>query len=166
MSQWIGSTNNKLYQARLLLELLPTAQEPALQQALEESALYQLRDAWFAYLHELAEAATYRGPVENFAQLLAATPLVTGEMRELQNLLDDSFSWLATLLASVEKIAQPKARPKTDPKAFLHAPKTEELAQRIDLIAVAASEPEFDGKTWWRLLSNLIDAQRSNRLEY
>lgn len=166
MSQWIGSTNNKLYQARLLLDLIPTVQEPALQQALEESVLYQLRDTWLAYLHELAEAANYRGPVASFAQLLEATPLVTGEMRELQNLADDSFSWLATLLVRVEQIAQPKARPKADPKAFMHAPVVDEIAQRIDLIAVAAPEPEFDGSSWWRLLSNLIDAQRSNRLEY
>ena len=75
MSQWLGQTNRKLYQCRLLLDLWQQADQVPLQQALQESALYQLRDAWLTYLHELADTVRLRQSIDSLAQLLEQTPL-------------------------------------------------------------------------------------------
>ncbi len=180
MSHWLRQTNQKLYQCRLLQEQQRQCGEPVLQQALQESALYQLRDAWLCYLHELAEAASYRQPFSSLEQLLQQMPLVTGEVRELQQLAADPFSWLAQLLLAVERQMLPPAsaaaghhRHRHDDHHHHHdddhdhdeddaaAPQ----AQRIDLIPLTAAEPATDVASWSRQLERLIDAQRGNRHE-
>ena len=104
MASWLSFTNHKLYQCRLLLQQADTTTQPqALHEALQDSALYALRDAYLSYLHELAELATYRQPVSGLAQLLADTPLITGEMKELEYLETDSFSWLKAMLKSLAR---------------------------------------------------------------
>lgn len=176
MSHWLRQTNQKLYQCRLLQEQQRQCGEPVLQQALQESALYQLRDAWLCYLHELAEAASYRQPFSTLEQLLQQMPLVTGEVRELQQLAADPFSWLAQLLLAVERQMLPPApaaaghhRHRHDGHHHDHDHDDEHVAapqaQRIDLIPLAAAEPVIDVAGWYRQLERLIDAQRGNRHE-
>lgn len=184
MSHWLRQTNQKLYQCRLLQEQQRQCGERVLQQALQESALYQLRDAWLCYLHELAEAASYRQPFSSLEQLLQQMPLVTGEVRELQQLAADPFSWLAQLLLAVERQMLPAApaaaghhRHHHDGHHHDHDHDDEHdhhhdedaaavpQAQRIDLIPLTAAEPAIDVAGWYRQLERLIDAQRGNRHE-
>lgn len=180
MSHWLRQTNQKLYQCRLLQEQQRQCSEPVLQQALEQSALYQLRDAWWCYLHELAEAASYRQPFNSLEQLLQQMPLVTGEVRELQQLAADPFSWLAQLLLAVERQMLPPAPAAAaqhrhghhhdydhdDEHDHDHDEDTAQpQAQRIDLIPLTAAEPVIDVAGWSRQLERLIDAQRGNRHE-
>lgn len=158
MSQWIGNTNRKLYQCRLLLDQLRSgSSQPALQQALEESALYQVRDAWIAYLHELADTVALRQPVDSLEALLAAAPLLTGEMQELRQLAADPFSWLSQMLNAAQQQQLPQLR------AAAVQQHAEAETQRIGLLAVADEQAQTE--FWWQQLSRLIDAQRSNRLE-
>lgn len=177
MSHWLRQTNQKLYQCRLLQEQQRQCGEPVLQQALQESALYQLRDAWLCYLHELAEAASYRQPFSSLEQLLQQMPLVTGEVRELQQLAADPFSWLAQLLLAVERQMLPPAPAAAGHHRHRHDDEHDHdhdhddehvaapQAQRIDLIPLVAAEPVIDVAGWYRQLERLIDAQRANRHE-
>ena len=71
MSQWLSFTNQKLYQARLLLEQARRETgNPALAEGLETSGLYLMQDAFISYLNELATLATYRGEVSSFSDIL------------------------------------------------------------------------------------------------
>lgn len=155
MSQWIGFTNQKLYQCRLLLEQLAAQQSaaPALQQTLEESALYQLRDAWLSYLAELGDMVAYRQPISSLSALLQHAPLTTGEMRELQQLVDNGFSWLAQMLAA----ADAQGRPST-----LHQPAAQQQVPARIALAVSSSSPVV---AWLQDLTCLIETQRANRQE-
>ncbi|WP_420591547.1 DUF6586 family protein [Bacterioplanoides sp.] len=153
MASWLSFTNHKLYQCRLLLQQAQQTTEPVvLKDALQDSALYLLRDAYVSYLHELAELATYRQPVESLAQLLQVTPLVTGEMRELEHLENDSFSWLRQFLNAVAAVAQPDN---------ISVPVTPVQPGMISL--VDNSTPDI--ALWHERLTQLIDLQRENRQE-
>lgn len=153
MASWLSFTNHKLYQCRLLLQQAQQTTEPVvLKDALQDSALYLLRDAYVSYLHELAELATYRQPVESLAQLLQVTPLVTGEMRELEHLENDSFSWLRQFLNAVAAVAQPDN---------ISVPVTPVQPGMISL--VDNSTPDI--ALWYERLTQLIDLQRENRQE-
>ena len=152
MSQWIGFTNQKLYQCRLLLAQREQAADAVLSRALEESALYQLTDAWRSYLQELGDMVSFREPVTSLQDLLQRAPMVTGEMRELSQLADKPFSWLTQMLAAVPAQQQPDAV-----KAAVTA-----QPGRISLAQESSSSPVIQ---WWQELSRLIDAQRENRQE-
>lgn len=158
MSQWIGFTNQKLYQCRLLLEQLASLQSApaALQQALEESALYQLRDAWLSYLAELGDMVAYRQPVRSLAELQQQAAMTTGEMRELQQLADNGFSWLAQMLAAAEAQGHPAGQ--SQPAATVQVM---DIPGRIALVAT----PQSPVAWWLQNLTRLIDGQRANRQE-
>src|SRR5690606_23915996 len=108
----------------------------------------------------------------------------TGEVRELQQLAADPFSWLAQLLLAVERQMLPAApaaaghhRHHHDGHHHDHDHDDEydhhhdedaaavPQAQRIDLIPLTAAEPAIDVAGWYRQLERLIDAQRGNRHE-
>ena len=152
MASWLSFTNHKLYQCRLLLQQAEQAEPQALAGAMKDSALYLLRDAYISYLHELAELATYRQPVESLAQLLQQTPLVTGEMRELEHLESNSFSWLRQFLNAVDAVAR------VDNAVVPVTPVQPGMISLVD-----NSEPDIS--TWHAQLTQLIDLQRENRQE-
>ncbi len=153
MSQWIGFTNQKLYQCRLLLAQREQASDVVLSRALEESALYQLADAWRSYLQELGDMVSFRESVTSLQDLLQRTPMVTGEMRELSQLADKPFSWLTQMLAAVPAQQQPDAV------------QTPVRAQPGCISMAQESSPSSPVSQWWQELSRLIDAQRENRQE-
>ncbi|ASP39499.1 hypothetical protein CHH28_12815 [Bacterioplanes sanyensis] len=151
MSAWIGHTNQKLYQARLLLQQSEQARPDALAQALEVSAIYHIHDAYLCYLHELAEMVQYSGAVVSLSQLLDSASLVTGEMQELKALEQDAFSWLATLLSLANDSLQGQSG-------------ANKMATDASLIAVAqpAESPVYQ---CYQRLVELIERQRENRQE-
>lgn len=157
MASWLSFTNHKLYQSRLLCQQAGLKPEPAaLADALSDAALHILHDAYLSYLHELAELATYRQPVSSLAELLQETPLVTGEMRELQHLEEDSFSWLAAMLSAVSALSSADRAGRQSAQAV-------ELSSSsmINLI----DQSDADVTVWHGRLSQLIDLQRENRQE-
>ena len=153
MSQWIGFTNQKLYQCRLLLAQREQASDASLAKALEESALYQLHDAWRSYLQELADMVSLRDTVTSLPDLLQRAPLVTGEMNELRQLTGNSFSWLAQMLSAVSALQQPGVnRPRS-------------AAEAVTLISIADDSSATPVNSWLKDLTRLIEGQRENRQE-
>ncbi|MBM97468.1 MAG: hypothetical protein CMI09_16645 [Oceanospirillaceae bacterium] len=151
MSQWLPFTNHKLYQCRLLAEQMVEANQPELAEALEEAAVLQLWAAYRSYLNELGEMVSLPIQVATLEELKQQARLVTGEMRELEQLEDNEFSWLGQLLHAAGKLGWPGARASQ--------------AQNANLIA-AVNQPDTGSLTvWYSELNALIDRQRDNRHE-
>ncbi len=164
MSKWIGFTNQKLYQVRLLLEQRERLDGPeALLDGLEQGAQYLLYDAYVSYLNELAEMANCRLPVATLDDLLARTPLVTGEMKEIQFLFTDSFSWLTAMLKAVAEQAQPSFPRTIEVDAFDPFGAIEGGASLTSITLLQDNASPVS--RWLSHLSDLIDAQRENRQE-
>lgn len=158
MTIWIGFTNQKLYQARLLLGQASSCDAPVLASALRDSALLHMQFAWRSYLNEMGAATRLKTEVSSLDELVAATGLVTGEMREWQNLQHDAFSWFNAFQNAAERIGWPEKPSVVKESAGAHA---------VNLIALASADDSGpdDLSGWWQKLSALIDAQRQNRQE-
>lgn len=160
MSEWLGFTNQKLYQARLLLDASrresgADVSGPAMKSGLETGGLYLLHDAYVSYLNELAVLATYRGEVHSLKSLLDKTPLVTGEMTELRILEEEPTSWLSAFLRETEAHGRPG-----------NGASRQAGGMATNLIALANdSSADHQLLSWWQSLSDLIDSQRENRQE-
>lgn len=162
MAQWLAHSNQKLYQARLLLENLEQVSEQegeqgiptALLSALQESVIFQLILAYQSYLHELAETAQYREEFYSLSQLLEKAPVATGEMTELQQLESDDFSWLSQLQSAFDQCGQ---------KDSVTTPKAASSPQMIQL--QDTTESTLPLRTWYQELTDIIDLQRNNRQE-
>ena len=155
MAEWLGQTNQKLYQARLLIDAYDEQVDGSvLKDALYEGILFQLSLAYNAYLHELAAAVQCHEAFDSLTQLLSVTRLATGEMKELALLQQDSFSWLSQLFNAIESCGQ------LDKSARL-TPASESM-QRIDLVSESVNHGV---RVWYDSLSGLIDLQRANRQE-
>lgn len=158
MASWLGHSNQKLYQARLLLDSLKFAElsetTPAASiLALQESVLFQLVLAYQSYLHEIAEIAQCRDDFLSLSQLLVLTNVPTGEMKELQKLESDSFSWLSQLLTAFDNCSA------KDP-VVSKAPLNPAMIQVHD-----TASPSLPLSDWYQALLNIIDLQRNNRQE-
>ncbi|WP_419811219.1 DUF6586 family protein [Bacterioplanoides sp.] len=154
MASWLSFTNHKLYQSRLLLQQAEQTSNPVvLQQALHDSALYLLRDAYQSYLHELAELANFRQPFTSLHELLSLTPLITGEMREFEQLENDSFSWLSAMLTACVAAGNADALDSQVPRTVQPG--------MINLLDTSEPQTAY----WHGQLSQLIDLQRENRQE-
>lgn len=158
MAQWLGHSNQKLYQARLLLDSLDLLEssesaQPAMVSGLQESVLFQLVLAYQSYLHEIGEIAQCREEFYSLDQLLGLVSVATGEMTELKQLEDDGFSWLSQLQSAFQNCSA------KEPVA---------IKSQISPVAIqlqdttAASMPL---RLWFDSLSEIIDLQRNNRQE-
>lgn len=164
MAEWLGHSNQKLYQARLLLDQLDQftqsdnsqsgAQNSALSSALEEAVIFQLMLAYQSYLHEVAEIAQCRDEFFSLTELLSLVPVSTGEMTELKQLEEDDFSWLTQMQSAFQQCSQ---------KDIAAIKKPAGSAAMIQLHnQVSASLPL---REWFEALSGIIDLQRNNRQE-
>ena len=166
MSEWLGITNSRLYQARLLLDeaqQVPADSNDYLQQsrfqAFDLAALLVTHQAWQAYLHELAGMVSIRHPITDFNHLLECADLKTGEMQEIQNLLDQP-SWLGEFLVSAQQPNQMHQSRTISPSSLARD------ASAANLIASSKQQVEDTGTAYWlRQLTLLIDQQRENRQE-
>lgn len=168
MAQWRSHCNQKLYQARLLLDRLTELEEASddasnvgmnavealtLTSALQESTLFQMVLAYQAYLHEIAEIAQCRDSFMSLDQLLAKTPIATGEMLEFKKLEEDSFSWLSQLLYAFQSCGEKDA-------LTSKAAGTQSMIQIQDTTSAALPLRE-----WLKQLNDIIDLQRNNSQE-
>ncbi len=166
MSEWLGVTNNRLYQAKLLLDeaqQVQTDPNDYLQQcrfqALDIAVLLVMHQAWLAYLQELAAMVSVRSPITSFDHLLDSTALKTGEMQEIQNMLEQP-GWLGEFLAAAQRPNQ-MYQNQTISKSSLARD-----ASATNLIASTKHQVEDTGTAYWlRQLTSLIDQQRENRQE-
>lgn len=149
---WLSITNLKLFQSQLLLQQWQPEQPPVLQQAIINAALYHVSDAYVAYLHELAEAVAYRQTVLSLDDLMAHVSLITGEMKELQVLEQDGYSWLAQCLQAISECRRPTAS-------------SQVVQVREPSLIPVVNDPTSDVVQWQQRLSDLIDMQRANRHE-
>lgn len=164
MAEWLGHSNQKLYQARLLLEQLdqltqadddqPMVQNSALNAALEEAVIFQLVLAYQSYLHEVAEIAQCRDEFFSLTELLSLVPVSTGEMTELKQLEEDDFSWLAQMQSAFQQCSQ------KDIVAIKSPAGNAAMIQMHNQVSVSLPLQE-----WFEALSAIIDLQRNNRQE-
>ncbi|OUS39903.1 hypothetical protein A9R00_08755 [Oleispira antarctica] len=162
MAQWLAHSNQKLYQARLLLETFEQIAEEeggqvapaALLSGMQESVIFQLILAYQSYLHELAETAQCREEFYSLAQLLEKSPVVTGEMTELHQLELDDFSWLSQMQSAFDQCGQ---------KDTIAISKASTSLQMIQLQDTTASSLPL--RNWYQTLTDIIDLQRNNRQE-
>jgi hypothetical protein len=159
MTQWLGQTNQKLYQARLLIDQLDglgdssSTIDNAYALALQDSILFQMVLAYQSYLHEIAEIAQCREEFQSLQQLIQIVPVATGEMTELNQLELDDFSWLSQLMAAFSSCSATE-------NFQLKTANNPSLIQMHE--TVASSLPLRD---WLTALNNIIDLQRNNRQE-
>lgn len=157
MAEWLGHSNQKLYQARLLIEAHEQAEQSndssVLTLALQESVLFQLVLAYQSYLHEIAEIAQCREPFNSLTQLISMVPVATGEMTELNQLEADSFSWLSQMQIAFEGCAQKDSKPVVQQRSPSLIQMQDKTAQSLPL------------REWFESLSEIIDLQRNNRQE-
>lgn len=108
MNPYLSAVNQKLFFCNLLLkqgmdgepEKLSSAQ---LEQALCQSALYQLEAAYGHYLREIAATYQFKSPeavssVESLADSLSRINKHSAEAQEIQSLLKQKDNWLSQLL--------------------------------------------------------------------
>lgn len=158
MSDWLGQTNQKLYQARLLIDASEAESDVvALAKALQEGATFQLMLAYQAYLHELAELAQFRGEILSLQQLIDDCNVPIGEMTELKQLEQDSFSWLSQLMQAFQQCAELNKGAARNGTTFNAIPAT--------AIPMQAEQADNSIRAWFEQLSDLIDCQRTNRQE-
>ena len=157
MAEWLGHSNQKLYQARLLLEnqeqVEQSSTDEVLGMALQESVLFQLVLTYQSYLHEIAEIAQYRDSFNSLQQLIESVPVATGEMTELRQLELDDFSWLRQLQSAFEYCGRKDNRPMPQPQNASMIKLHDQTAQSLPL------------RDWYQALSDMIDRQRNNRQE-
>ena len=157
MAEWLAHSNQKLYQARLLIEKQEQAEqsadEPVLSIALQESVLFQLVLAYQSYLHEIAELAQYRDTITSLQQLIDSVPVATGEMTELRQLENDKFSWLSQLLTAFDYCSQKENRPAAPQQNAGMIQIFDQTSQSLPL------------RDWFQALTDIIDLQRNNRQE-
>ncbi len=160
MSQWLGQTNQKLYQARLLLDELDSLSQdgvrsvpPAFSLALQDSVLFQLILAYQSYLHEIAEVAQCRDEFQSLHQLIQSVPVATGEMTELDQLEQDDFSWLSQLMSAFSSCSQVEA----------YQVKSQASSSLIQMHDKTSNVLPL--RDWFEGLTGIIDLQRNNRQE-
>ncbi|WP_221798011.1 DUF6586 family protein [Oceanobacter mangrovi] len=149
---WVAQTNHRLYLSQLMLQQCQQADSKPLQAAFEEAALQQLQSAYLSYLNELAGAVNLRERVESLSQLLAVTSLVTGDMSELRQLEEDSYSWLAQAQRAFAEAGWPQQ------------PVVHEVAP-AGLIASSSASDKPAVTDWLGQLQQLIERQRGNHRE-
>ena len=157
MAEWLSHSNQKLYQARLLLEAYDAAVEQGdltLADALQESILFQLVLTYQSYLHEIAEIAQHRDEFYSLPQLIEAAPVITGEMTELQQLESDDFSWLSQLQVAFQQCSQKGV--------------STVIKSQVNPVMIQIQDTTNTGlplADWYFNLSDIIDLQRNNRQE-
>jgi hypothetical protein len=154
MAEWLVHTNQKLYQARLLLENQEQVEESAsdsvLAVALQESVLFQLVLTYQSYLHEVAEIAQYRDSFTSLQHLMEMVAVATGEMTELRQLELDDFSWLRQLLSAFEHCSKKDNRPVPQLQTLSMIKLHDQTAQSLPL------------RDWYQSMHDIIDMQRNN----
>jgi len=156
---WVAQTNQRLYQCQLLLAEAAKHSDGvagrALATALEDGALVQLVAAYKCYLNELAEAVNHRQFVTDLDALITSATLVTGDMKQFQQLESDDYSWLAELKRGHDGIGLPQAvsQPVVPVTPGLIA-SSSAMPSRADSIA-----------GWMAEFQSMIDVQRDNKRE-
>lgn len=157
MAEWLRHSNQKLYQARVLIENQEQAEETAagcvLSLALQESVLFQLVLSYQSYLHEIAELAQCRESINSLEHLISLVPVATGEMTELLQLEADDYSWLRQMHLAFEGCAQKDNKPVLKPRSTGMIQLHDTTSQSLPL------------RDWFQSLSDIIDLQRNNRQE-
>ena len=163
VTTYLSAVNQKLLFARQLLSQVDakTAQQDT---ALTQSVAVQLHQAWLWHCRNVAE--TYKlqelDAVEcanTLVDLLAEQGKTPGEATELQNLQNDSQSWLSELLKAHDHVYRlPTIR------------KAEMDVDRLPLIAVDAPEvvdwSAERANLWLANMQELVERQREMMVEF
>lgn len=115
MNPYLSAVNQKLFFCNLLLKQ-GTGGEPEkplavqLEQALCQSALYQLEAAYGYYLQEIAATYQFKSPetvssVESLADSLSSINKHPAEAQEIQSLLEQKNTWLSQLLSAHKRLS-------------------------------------------------------------
>ncbi len=110
-NRYLGAVNRKLRYARLLIAAQENASQQVMQEALAESALYQLQSAYRHHLQALAENYQCQGvadivDAQSLLLVLAETGKTPGEAQEMLDLEAAPRNWLARMLAAHRGLSQ------------------------------------------------------------
>ena len=112
MNPYLSVVNQRLFFCKLLLqqEKMTDIGLPKLEEALCQSALYQLQGAYSFYLREIAVSYQFRTPetissVEDLAAALASINKHPAEAQEINGLVENNASWLARMLSAYQQLS-------------------------------------------------------------
>jgi len=119
MNPYLSAVNQKLFFCNLLLKQgaggkpekpLSVQLNVQLEQALCQSALYQLEAAFGYYLQEIAATYQFKSPetvrsVESLADSLSSINKHPAEAQEIQSLLEQKDTWLTQLLNAHKRLS-------------------------------------------------------------
>lgn len=112
MGDWSRYTNQKLFLAERLWVQQARMEDLPTRKALEEGAIWLIYQAYQGLLNELAETRRLRERVSSLDELRQRSEYDTEWTQRLQALMQQSGSWLQTLLAEVRRLEQP---PRNEP---------------------------------------------------
>lgn len=179
-----GRTNQKLYFARLQLDVLEQALaaggfdgEPKALSA-REAVIFHLEGAYLSFIQELCRF--YKLPLsldssEALRLAMAAKGQISPEVVQLQQWETEAGSWLAGLHAAWEQIQRAaeavSAQPEDDADELENAPAASRLIQEIRVVPTETdlplSEPDVSRlKSWQQALTNAIREFRREMAEW
>lgn len=125
MNPYLSAVNQKLFFCNLLLKQGANggAGKPSsaqLEEALCQSALYQLETAYGHYLREIAATYQFKSPetvssAESLADALSSINKHPAEAQEIQSLLEQKRTWLSQLLNSHKRLSTVSSQLVTPP---------------------------------------------------
>ena len=164
MNPFSSAVNQKLYLARLLLERCTPAQDAHghAELALSQSAIFQLHCAYRLYLNEIASnykvaSTAFVNTADELSQALLAIDKHPAESRELQNLEQETGSWLNRLLLVYQGISQPQPLGSTETDNLIPLQSVESSTASADFALVTSVLAGF---------GELLDRHRELMLEF
>ena len=165
MNPYLSVVNQRLYFCRLLLEQSESVGDnftPMLEQALRQSALYQLESAYHFYLGEVASTYRCRQPeqIHSVTELIAALELMgkhPSEAREIANLEQQPGSWLFQLMSAhrqMRAIQQEQVSEQSPIAVVQISPESEVQELTSDLL-----------NNWRDAFNELVERHRQHMLE-
>ncbi len=109
---WVPYTNEKLFLAKLQLDLMESAEladKAPLRESTRQASVLLVHQAWVGLLNEIGESFTLKGVgLQSLADLEQALGAATSEVAPLLSLHEDPQSWVRLLLRDYDATARPK----------------------------------------------------------
>lgn len=166
MNIYLSAVNQKLYYSKLLLKQSQpeTCGMPLLQEALYQSALYQLECGYRYYLREVAATYQFKLPesisvVEDLVAALSSINKHPAEAQEMASLEANPESWLNQMLSAHQQLSTlPQHDAKTTQSSPIAVMQIDQQEERV-----ALGEQELT--QWQRAFEEMVDRHRELMIE-
>ncbi len=166
MNIYLSAVNQKLYYSKLLLKQSrpDVGNMPLLQEALYQSALYQLECGYRHYLREVATTYQFKSPesiavIEDLVAALSSINKHPAEAQEMASLEANPESWLNQMLAAHQQLS---TLPQNDSKTTQSSPiAVVQLNQQDERVVFGEQELS----EWQRAFEEMVDRHRELMIE-